>query len=418
MLTGHRTKIACGVGAAYCLWQAWCCPQVYGGEIDPAAWEWIAWAIEFAALYFFAAKFPPGFFPQVIALLKDLLPLFLRLIEVLRKVEPKPTPEPIPVFDPSKVPSHLEIFNGPHGYTGPTYHVETDMEPPAGGVGRRVEPLPGGMTATTTPSGATMIGCLALILGLAATASAAPPKAVINGPTTGTAGELLTLDASQSEGEGIKFLWRVTPDIAGRRLYRVCDKDPSRVSIASLPGTWSYTLVVSNAEGADILTWVVTIPGTPQPSPSPVPPTPPAPEPLPGPLPTPSPPSPQPSPPAPGPAPQPTPEPLTGFAAEVATWANAVQSPGKVAEAKRLADACEATASAIVAGAHSGPAAILAAIRAANNAALGESIKAWGPFGVKYGSALGVKYAAGELSTNDKWAALLNETAKGLRGVR
>ena len=99
MLTGHRTKIACGVGAAYCLWQAWSCPQTLAypqatSGIDPAAWEWIAWAIEFAALYFFAAKFPPGFFPQVIALLKDLLPLFLRLIEVLRTVEPKPTPTP------------------------------------------------------------------------------------------------------------------------------------------------------------------------------------------------------------------------------------------------------------------------------------------------------------------------------------
>lgn len=114
----------------------------------------------------------------------------------------------------------------------------------------------------------------------------------------------------------------------------------------------------------------------------------------------------------------PTPEPLTGFAADVAAWANAVQSPGKVQEAKRLADACEATASAIAAGAHAGPAAILAAIRAANNAALGESIKAWSTFGTKYGSELGVKYAAGELSTNDKWAALLNETAKGLRGVK
>jgi len=314
--------------------------------------------------------------------------------------------------------------------TASAYRVETDMEPPAGGVGR-VEPLPGGLTATKTPSGATTIGCLALLLCLAGVASAAPPKAVINGPTTGTAGELLTLDASQSEGENIKFLWRVTPDVAGRRLFRVCDKDPSRVSIASLPGTWAYTLVVSNADGADLLTWVVTIPGTPQPTPSPLPPrpgpdvVPPSPSPpmppTPGPGPTPSP-TPGPTPPGPRP-PDPSPEPpvpvpLTGFAADVAGWVKLVISPTRDAEAKRLADACEATASAISAGAHNGPAAILAAIKAANNAALGSSLAAWGPFAARYTAALGIKYAAGELKTNEQWAAMLNETAKGLRGSK
>lgn len=402
MLAGHRTKIACGVGAALCLWRASCCPQIYGGEIDPAAWDWIVRAIQFAALYFFRMAIPADFGPQLkrlIEALADLAPLVVWAVEQFRN-KPEPTPEPVEDKDEP-------------------YHVEIDMEPPAGGVGR-VEPLPGGMVAEQTASGATTIGrasCLALILGLAATASAAPPKAVINGPTTGTAGELLTLDASQSEGEGIKFLWRVTPDIAGRRLYRVCDKDPSKVSIASLPGVWDYTLVVSNAEGADLLTWRVTIPGTPQPTPSPVPPQPQPPAPTPEPQPVPPLPTP-PVPPGPGPTPSPTPEPLTGFAADVAAWANAVNSPGKVQEAKRLADACEATASAIAAGAHAGPAAILAAIRAANNAALGESIKAWSTFGAKYGAALGVKYAAKELTTNEAWAALLTETAKGLRGVK
>lgn len=412
MLTGYKTKIACGVGAAICLWRASCCPQVYGGEIDPAAWDWIVRAIQFAALYFFRLAIPKDFGPQLkrlIEALADLAPLILSLMEQFRK-KPEPAPEPIPAFSPEG------MERTPCGLWKPketsAYHVETDMEPPAGGVGVAE------VAVTHTPRGTIEIGVIVLILCLAGSASAAPPKAVINGPTTGTAGELLTLDASQSEGEGIKFLWRVTPDVAGRRLYRVCDKDQSKVSIASLPGVWDYTLVVSNAEGADLLTWRVTIPGTPQPSPSPVPPTPspPAPEPKPEP-PSPSPPTP-PVPPAPGPAPQPTPEPLTGFAADVAAWANAVQSPGKVQEAKRLADACEATASAIAAGAHAGPAAILAAIRAANNAALGESIKAWAPFGAKYGAALGLKYAAGELATNDKWAALLNETARGLRGVR
>ncbi len=69
---------------------------------------------------------------------------------------------------------------------------------------RGVDSLPGGMTSERTASGATTIVCFALILGLAATASAAPPKAFINGPSTGTPGELLTLDASQSEGDDLK----------------------------------------------------------------------------------------------------------------------------------------------------------------------------------------------------------------------
>jgi hypothetical protein len=410
MLVGHRTKIACAAGIAYSLWRAYSCPhQVYGagevGAIDPAAWEWIAWAIQFGAMYFFAAKFPPGFFPQVVTLLKDLFPLFLRLIEVLRTVEPvkpDPTPEPLPVFDKAK-----------------PYHVEVDMEPPAGGVGvadvpvTRLEPGIPGVPLTRVRNGNIEIGVLLAFLCLAATASAAPPKAFIQGAEPATSGEICVLDASGSEGEPTHYSWDIQPELRGRRQKLEVDNG-RRVIVASFPGRYLLTLTVSNADGHSTAFKELVIPGNTPPTPSPLPP---APEPLPGPLPTPSPPSP-PSPPAPGPAPQPTPEPLTGFAADVAAWANAVQSPGKVQEAKRLADACEATASAIVAGAHSGPAAILAAIRAANNAALGESIKAWGPFGVKYGSALGVKYAAGELSTNDKWAALLNETAKGLRGVR
>jgi len=63
------------------------------------------------------------------------------------------------------------------------------MEPPAGGVGVL------GPDHFIAKDG---LRCLALLLCLAGAASAAPPKAVINGPTTGTAGQLLTLDASQS----------------------------------------------------------------------------------------------------------------------------------------------------------------------------------------------------------------------------
>jgi hypothetical protein len=306
------------------------------------------------------------------------------------------------------------------------FHVSTEMEPPAGGVGVP-EALGGGMYATQTPSGAKVIGtmgCVLVLLSLCGTVIAAPPKAVINGPTTGTAGELLTLDASQSEGEGIKFLWRVQPDIAGRRLFKVCDKDPSRVSIASLPGVWSYTLVVSNAEGADLLTWVVTIPGTPQPTPSPLPPSPPVP-----PVPTPVPPSPSPPmpiPPGPGPAPTPTPPAPSpskyGLDALVTQWAAGIP------EADRLAYAgvCEGVSAVIVAT----PANFIgnpnevatkvsdAIKKAIFDARITPSLKLLEVLGK-----LSVWVKARQLSNRDvataeQWAVVLREVAVGLRGAK
>jgi len=99
---GYRTKIVCAAGVAFSLWRAFQTPTVYGGDIDPVAWEWIAWAMQFAAWYFFAVKIPPGFFQQVLVLLKDLFPLLLQLIEVLRTVKPEPNPEPVPDVFPQE----------------------------------------------------------------------------------------------------------------------------------------------------------------------------------------------------------------------------------------------------------------------------------------------------------------------------
>jgi len=55
----------------------------------------------------------------------------------------------------------------------------------------------------------TVAKSLLVLCCLAGSASAAAPKAIINGPVTGTAGELLTLDASGSQGENVKYLWRI-----------------------------------------------------------------------------------------------------------------------------------------------------------------------------------------------------------------
>ena len=328
-MIGYRTKIVCAAGVAFSLWRAFQAPTVYGGDIDPVAWEWIAWAMQFAAWYFFAAKIPPGFFQQVMVLLKDLLPLFLRLIEVLRTIKPEPKPEPVPDVFPQEsgpltdlslqtfVPKSTENDSG-----------IVDLPLPAAGLSSAVPPL--------------LIACCLLCAG---SASAAAPKAVINGPTTGTAGELLTLDASGSQGENVKYLWRVEPDLPGRVMFRTCGEDGSRINIASLPGVWRYMLVVSNADGADVIVQTVTIPSVPQPNPSP---TPPAPVPTPAP-PTPAPPSPTPGPPAPEPLPpQPAPGPPESrfnLTRDIAIWAKDVAKD----ERESYAGICDAMAAEIVA---------------------------------------------------------------------
>jgi hypothetical protein len=263
-----------------------------------------------------------------------------------------------------------------------------------------------------------VVGSLLVLICLAGAASAAAPKAVINGPTTGTAGELLTLDASQSEGDDLQFLWRVQPDIAGRRLFRVCDKDPSKVSISSLPGVWQYTVVVGNKDGLDLLTWTVTIPGTPQPTPSPLPPAPPAP-PAPGPTPappTPAPPSPTPGPPAPEPSP-PTPpgppESRFNLIRDIAAWAKDVPR----VERESYAGICDAMAAEIVATPEQ--------FRGANiNEMAGKIAKSFlakvgtprlglVPVVLKLNARL--RELSPQLKTTDDWAQVFREVAAGLR---
>jgi hypothetical protein len=256
---------------------------------------------------------------------------------------------------------------------------------------------------------------LLVFLSIAGAASAAAPKAVINGPTTGTAGELLTLDASGSQGDKVRYLWRVQPDLPGRVMFRTCGEDGSRINIASLPGSWQYTLVVSNAEGADLLTWTVTIPATPQPTPSPIPPSPPAP------VPTPTPPSPAPTPPVPGP-PAPEPSPPTppgppdsrfGLIRDIAEWSKGVPK----AERESYALICDAMAAEIVA--------TPANFSGANINEMARKIAAafLAKIGIPRPSLLAVvgklnarlKEIAPQLKTLDDWAGLFREVAAGLR---
>lgn len=247
------------------------------------------------------------------------------------------------------------------------------------------------------------------------------PKAVINGPTSAMAGEMIFLNAGDST-DAEHFLWRVTPEIPGRLTIHVTDNG-RRCQVASIPGAYTITLAVSNDEGIDLTSWSIVVPGTPlppaptpplpAPQPAPLPPAPP-PSPLPGPQPAP----PGPNPPAPSP-PEPTfPAGTFHVSADVYRWAMSVKSPNRAAEAKGLADACEATAAAIGAGTLNSAQKILSALLSANNAALGPSVAAWTPCGQQLSARIKDLYMAGKLPDPAAWAVLLREMAVGFKAVK
>lgn len=123
---------------------------------------------------------------------------------------------------------------------------------------------------------------LSVVLLWSASALAEPPRAVINGPTEGMPGDFIDLDASESVGDF--FEWRVEPSqfSDGRKTFRFpkCTGDkaitPQRsmeCGIASRPGKYRVTLVVSNAEGIAVREWVVVVFGNPPGTPPVQPPT-------------------------------------------------------------------------------------------------------------------------------------------------
>lgn len=174
-------------------------------------------------------------------------------------------------------------------------------------------------------------------------AQAAAPKAVINGPQTGTRGEILILDATQCEGEPTHFTWRITPELKARKQLELKDGG-RRVQVASYGGSYVVTLTVSNADGNDVVTWPLVIPGdAPCPSPEPQPVTPTPVDPIPVDPAPPRPPAPEPVIPTPPPAPQPvTPTPPApspgrfGIAARVRAAVLGVSSPTRAAEVAKL----------------------------------------------------------------------------------
>lgn len=194
---------------------------------------------------------------------------------------------------------------------------------------------------------------------------AAPPRAVIQGPEPGIAGEILTLDATESEGDPTHYSWEITPEIPGRRQLKPFadkgDPDNSKVIVATFPGTYLLRLTVSNAEGHHTAyrQWTLQGKAPPTPGPSPVPPGPLPPEPQPEPMPEPDPPPPRPDPnPAPDPLPPPKPkppEPLPAgefnIAAGIDDIVDRLPSRDLETQRRRVAAELEAGAAKIAAGA-------------------------------------------------------------------
>lgn len=258
----------------------------------------------------------------------------------------------------------------------------------------------------------------ALVVIFAASAAraqfTAAPRLVVNGPTTGTPGEILTFDFSETEGETLRYRVTIDPTLKGYKQVYHDGPTASRANIASFPGTYRVRIIAWNADGLDEWERVLVIPGTPPcPPPDPVPPMPPIP-------PNPGPPAPSPTPsptPIPGPAPSPTPSPTPlpdtmGVSAQVVAAAKLV---GDSAGSRALADKAEGLAAKIRAGGEKNSQSVINQIAAA----IKEAGPKWTPFLAATKSVIQALILAGKLSTNDvqSLATFLEEVAAALRSA-
>jgi len=195
-------------------------------------------------------------------------------------------------------------------------------------------------------------------------AVAAPPQAVVTGPTGGMPGHILLLDASESGADF--YAWSVTPQLPGGRPTILVLEEGRKCLIASVPGVYHVFLACSNDEGIDQTQWTLTIGDGPNPVPVPPAPNPPTPTPTP-------------------PSPDTVPDGVFRIAKLAFDLARLVDSTNRVGQAHALADAADAVAASIAAGTLNKPQEILRAILAANNAALGTSMLAWTPWGPAIG---------------------------------
>ena len=95
-------------------------------------------------------------------------------------------------------------------------------------------------------------------------------KAVIVGPSGGVPGDILVLDASESQGD--HFDWIVEPaEVNDKPSYLILE-DGKKCLVCSVPGSYTIVLGVSSPEGISLTKWGITVGGDiPKPNPKPNP---------------------------------------------------------------------------------------------------------------------------------------------------
>lgn len=115
----------------------------------------------------------------------------------------------------------------------------------------------------------------------------------------------------------------------------------------------------------------------------------------------------------------PTPPPLTGLAAQVVKWAEAVDYPAKAADAMKLAAAYEKGAAEIEEGKFKTPPSVVVAQLQKNLDAVGqENHLKWLPFTNQLANYLTSEVVAGRLSKVEQHAPIWRQIAAGLRAVK
>lgn len=234
---------------------------------------------------------------------------------------------------------------------------------------------------------------------LALTALAGPgPTAVIAGPTVGSPGDLIVLDASQSTGAA-GYAWVLADS---DKTFLEVEDGRKAVFATGAAGRYTFVLVAASAavDGKPqvaIARHRVTV-GDPPPDPIP-------PDPLPPPNPIP---------------PDPLPSGKFGLATLARDAAAAVRlaSADKQRSAAALAGSFETIASTIAAGALRTPAEIVAATREQNISALALQRTAWEPWADALRRRLNELSDNGQLKSAEDYAVAWREIAAGLKAVR
>ncbi|QDU60018.1 hypothetical protein Pan216_08550 [Planctomycetes bacterium Pan216] len=203
-------------------------------------------------------------------------------------------------------------------------------------------------------------------------------SAVIRAPERASAGELVVLDATTSTADGLA--WIVAEPEA-----RVLAVDDGRRCVFASPHAGSYTFVLAAAKGGRVATATHRLTLTNA-----------GPEP-----------------------PEPSPE-RFGLASDARRWAGdvALEPSLRQRTASSLAHSFRATHAAIVAGALTEPATILAETKQRNLEALGPHADAWSPWGERLAERLGQLHQEGRLTGPDDYAEAWREIAIGLDRIQ